>query len=84
MLHRVEGKVKVTEDIEVKLNGYFRPVNPEEDFIEKLHNRLFNKPKIIIEYPDYVLLILFICLSFTFGIGLIWLISCIFKENSEE
>ena len=65
----------MNDDIENRLDEYLRPVAPGKDFIKELRDRLFEEPKISLEYPANIYLILFICLSFTFGIGLIWALS---------
>jgi len=71
----------VNDDIEIRLDEYLRPVTPGKDFIDKLRNRLFDEPTISIEYPEYIYLVLFICLSFTFGIGLIWILSRLIRQS---
>ena len=71
----------MNEDIELKLNEFLRPISPEEDFIEHLKSRLFNKQGVIIENPNYIYAILFICLSFSFGIGLIFIFARFFRKT---
>ena len=73
----------MNDDLEIRLDEYLRPITPGKDFIEKLRNRLLEEPRVSIEYPEYIYLILFICLSFTFGIGLIWALSRLIRHRRE-
>ncbi len=71
----METKIRDFDSFEKKLDSILKPVSPEEDYIAKLKNRLFNEQNIAIEKPDYALIILLICSFFFFGIVLVWIIN---------
>jgi len=77
----METKNRNFDSIEKKLNSILRPVIPEEDYITKLRNRLFNEQNIAIEKPDYALITLIVCSFFFFGIVLVWIFNRFLKHK---
>ena len=69
----METKIRDFDSFEKKLDSILKPVSPEEDYITKLKNRLFNEQNIAIEKPDFALIIILICSFFFFGIVLVWI-----------
>ena len=80
-------QVNHSESIERQLDNYLHPVVPDQDFVKGLRKHLFIKSEITVEYPNYLYLIFFICLSFISGIFIIFLINrlaLLFKGNSSK
>ena len=59
--------------IENTLHKLLNPVFPSEDFIDRLQNRLMKKSSIMVENPNYVIPILFICFGLFFGLLVYWI-----------
>jgi len=57
-----------TNIIEKQLEEYLRPRSPGANFVQELKTKLFFEPDITVEYPNYLYLILFICLSLLSGV----------------
>lgn len=66
------GKENNSDMIEQQLEEFLRPRSPENKFIDDLKSRLFFEPEISVEYPNYLYLILFICLSLLSGVLIYW------------
>ena len=60
--------------LEKNLQKHLNPVDPKDNFINNLQQRLKNKPLVTVEYPDIQLFIIIICLGLFLGILLIWII----------
>jgi len=66
--------------IEEQLKSLLHPVIPQDDFVRKLQDRLKKNAAIVIERPDYLLLILLILSGLIFGAILFWMIQLIIKK----
>jgi len=58
--------------LEIELDDLLNPVLPSEDFIDKLQSRLSLKNPVMVEYPNYMLPILFLTTGLIFGLVLFW------------
>ena len=72
------------DSIEKRLDSILRPVSPEESYIRSLKNRLgYYKSAVVIDKPDYFMVILLVCSFFFFGLLIIWLFNLIFKKRTD-
>lgn len=60
--------------LEKNLERHLSPVDPKDNFINNLQQRLKNKPLVTVEYPDIHYFIIIICLGLFLGVLLIWII----------
>jgi hypothetical protein len=67
------------QDLENDLHGFLNPIAPSNDFIEDLQNRLRSKAEIVVEYPNYMLSLIFIFFGLAIGIGFFWLLRKFYK-----
>lgn len=73
----------IDENLEKKLHGVLNPVTPRPSYINELQNRLTTKPKVIVEYPNYLITVLVLSSGLAFGSLLIFLLNKIFKGASD-
>ena len=67
------------QDLEKELKGFLNPITPSNDFVEYLQNRLKSKAEVVVEYPNYMLSIIFIFSGFAFGIVVLWFLRKLYK-----
>ena len=64
--------------LEQQLGQVLHPVAPKSDFISDLQERLKKKAIVVVENPDYLVMILFIVSGLFVGVVLIWVLKIIF------
>ncbi len=72
-------KARDTNELEQQLGSLFEPVSPQTDFISELQARLKKKALVVIEQPDYLILVLLILSGLVFGAFIYWMVKKIFK-----
>jgi len=65
--------------LENELDDALNPILPSRDFINELQTRLRLKNPVVVEYPNYVLPIIFISTGLFFGIVIIWGLNKIYQ-----
>jgi len=65
--------------LENELDDALNPILPSRDFINGLQTRLRLKNPVVLEYPNYVLPIIFISTGLFFGIVIIWGLNKIYQ-----
>ena len=68
------NEINETENIENNLGSLFNPIAPQEGFIQELQDRLRKKAQVVIERPDYLLIVLLVFSGLAFGIFIYWMI----------
>lgn len=63
---------EIVENLEKQLKVSLRPVQPNPEFIDHLHNRLTSSPAMTLERQNTVLSLLLVAFSLLSGIILIW------------
>lgn len=59
------------ELIERKLDKALMPINPEDDYLNRLNSRLFSEQRIAIERENYLKVIFLVCLAFVTGFSIL-------------
>ena len=65
--------------LENELDDALNPILPSRDFINELQTRLRLKNPVAVEYPNYMLPIIFISTGLFFGIVIIWGLNKIYQ-----
>ena len=78
------SKVEIDNEMEEKLNRVLNPVLPRNNYVEELQKKLTSSTDVIIEYPNYAMIILILSSGLAFGVALIFLLSKLFKSISRE
>jgi short subunit fatty acids transporter len=78
------SKVEIDNEMEEKLNRVLNPVLPRNNYVEELQKKLTSSTDVIIEYPNYAMIILILSSGLAFGVALVFLLSKLFKSISRE
>ena len=78
------NKEENRSDIEQQLDEIFHPVTPKKDFISDLQESLKKKAEIVIENPNYFVILLLIFSSLFIGVVLIWILKIIFGFSKRD
>jgi hypothetical protein len=68
--------------IEKRLDSILKPVNPEENYMTSLKQRLKNESGITIDKPDYLLVILIVGSLFFFGLTIVLILNLVNHKKS--
>ena len=70
--------------LEKNLDEILSPVDPKDNYVLSLRQRLAKKPVVTIEYPNLYYIIIIVCFGLFLGILLIWLIHHSSQMNNKD
>lgn len=70
--------------LEKNLDEILSPVDPKDNYVMSLRQRLAKKPVVTIEYPNFFYIIIIVCFGLFLGILLIWLIRHSTHTNNKD
>jgi len=71
-------------DLEKKLTEALNPISPQKEFIVSLRDNLQKKALVVIEKPDYLLMILMVLSGLVGGVLILWLLQLFFNPKRKE
>jgi len=68
----------IQNDIEQQLGDVLHPVTPEKEFISSLQDKLKASANIVVENPNYFVIVLLIVSGLFIGVVVLWVLKKIF------